>query len=442
MSDQSTRRDFVKTASAAAAGAIIAPSLTSSAWAAGDDTIKIALVGCGGRGSGACAQALNTSGSTKLVAMADAFEDQLEKSLENLGKQTKRKPGVGADKIDVPKERRFVGLDAYKQAIDAGPDMVILATPPGFRPMQFEYAVKQGKHVFMEKPVAADAAGVRQVLAAAEEAKKKNLKVGVGLQRHHQAMYQETIAKINEGMIGDTTFLRVYWNGSTPWDPRLSRELAKSEMEYQIRNWYYYIWLSGDHINEQHIHNIDVGCWVKGGYPVKAQGQGGRQVRSDKKYGEIYDHHSVEYTFADGTVMMSHCRQTARTWASVSEYAHGTKGVATLSGGSIDDLKGANVWRYKGAKPDPYQVEHDVMQDAMRNSKDHSEAENGAKSTMAAIMGRMASYSGQYITWDQALNSKVNYTAPSPLTWNANPPTLPDKDLVYPVPMPGIYKAV
>ncbi|MCD6049899.1 MAG: Gfo/Idh/MocA family oxidoreductase, partial [Verrucomicrobia bacterium] len=265
-----SRRGFLQTSSVALGGAMLGGlSIERSAHAAGSDELKIALIGCGGRGSGAADQAMSTGGKTKLVAMADAFEESLLNSLSGLRKQH-------PDQVDVPPDRQFVGFDAYKKAI-ALADVVILATPPGFRPLHFEEAIRQGKHVFFEKPVAVDAPGVRKVLAAALEAKKKNLKVGVGLQRHHQIGYLETIKRLHDGAIGDIVSMRCYWNSNGVWEPRITRDQAKNEMDYQVRNWYYYNWLSGDHINEQHIHNIDVINWVKKGYPVKAQGMGGRE---------------------------------------------------------------------------------------------------------------------------------------------------------------------
>ena len=324
-----SRRDFVKTSAAAAVGAGLLGTFAApaGAYAAADDTIKIGLVGCGGRGTGAATQALSTKGNVKLIAMADAFRDQLDSSLNNIKRRH-------ADRVAVDDDHKFVGFDAYKQLIDSGVDLVILATPPGFRPIHVEAAVKAGKHVFMEKPVATDAPGVRKVLAAVEEAKKKNLKLGVGLQRHHQNTYIETLGHLKDGAIGDIIALRVYWNGGGVWDPRKTREQVSSEMEYQMRNWYYYTWLCGDHICEQHIHNLDVGCWVKDAYPVKAYGMGGREVRTAPKYGQIFDHFAVEYEFADGTRMYSQCRHIPNCWNSVSEHAHGSKGSANISGAS------------------------------------------------------------------------------------------------------------
>src|ERR1044071_292563 len=278
--------------------------------------MKIALSGCGGRGSGAANQALSTEGKVKLIAMADAFPDRLNSSLNELKKAKE-------DKVDVPEEHKFIGFDANKKAIELA-DVVILATPPGFRPIHFEEAVRQGKHIFMEKPVATDAPGVRKVLAAAAEAKKKNLKVGVGLQRHHQLGYLETIKRINDGAIGDIINMRVYWNDGGVWVR--PRQAGQTEMEYQMRNWYYFNWLCGDHINEQHIHNIDVINWFKGGYPVKAQGMGGREVRKGKDYGEIFDHHYVEFQYADGSILNSQCRHIKGTMSKVDELLVGTKG--------------------------------------------------------------------------------------------------------------------
>src|ERR1043165_976490 len=270
------RRSFLQTTSTVVGGALVgALSIERAAHAAGSDEIKIALIGCGGRGSGAANQALSTEGKIKLIAMADAFPDRLNSSLNELKK-------AKAEKVDVPDEHKFIGFDAYKKAIELA-DVVILATPPGFRPMQFEEAVRAGKNVFTEKPVASDAAGVRKFLAAAEEAKKKNLKVGVGLQRHHQAGYIETMKRLHDGAIGDIVSMRCYWNGSRPWQKKradLEKQYGRplTEMEYQMRNWYYFVWTCGDHIDEQHIHNLDVINWVKKGPPVKARGMGGREI--------------------------------------------------------------------------------------------------------------------------------------------------------------------
>ena len=433
-----SRRDFMKTSSglALSAATIAQLSLSSGVYAAGDDTIKVGLVGCGGRGTGAATQALSTEGKVKLVAMGDAFEDSLNGSLNAI-------MGSHKDRVAVDNDHKFIGFDAYKKVIDSDVDLVILATPPGFRPTHFEYAVSKGKNVFMEKPVAVDGPGVRKVLEAVKVAKEKNLKVGVGLQRHHQDNYIETIKRIHDGEIGDVTSMRCYWNNPGVWEPRVKRGQETSEMQYQMKNWYYYVWLCGDHICEQHIHNLDVCNWVKKGHPVMARGMGGRQVRVDKRYGEIYDHFAVEYQYADGSWMFSQCRHQPNVWNSVTEYAQGTKGTADVSGSTIK--VGSETWRFRRDKSvqrtDPYQVEHDDLFAAIRNNTPYNEGENGATSSLTAVLGRMVVYSGNEITWDQALNSSVN-TMPEKLGWDANPPSLPNANGEYMIPTPGVTKAV
>ncbi len=434
---ESNRRDFLKT-SAVAAGTVAAAQLAlqSGVYASGDDAIKVGLVGCGGRGTGAASQALRTEGNVKLVGVADAFEDSAKNVVRNLRESL----GEQKERVAVKDDMIFTGFDAYQKLIDSGIDLVILATPPGFRPIHFEYAVRAGKNIFMEKPVAVDAPGVRQVLEANKIAKEKKLKVGVGLQRHHQAPYLETIARLKDGAIGDIIALRVYWNGGGVWEPRLKRENAKNEMEYQMRNWYYYNWLCGDHIVEQHIHNLDVGNWVKGGYPVRASGMGGREVRKDKRYGEIYDHHAVEYEFADGTRMYSQCRHIPNCWNSVSEYAHGSKGTCDISGAKIM-VPGAEDWRFREKSKDAYQVEHDDLFHAIRTGADYNEADNGAMSTMTAILGRLCTYSGKVIEMSDALASNISLM-PKTFSWDANPPVMPGEDGSYPIAVPGVTKVL
>lgn len=431
-----TRRNFLKTTSTAVSSALIGGlSIERGAHAASDDTVKVALVGCGGRGTGAASQALSTKGSVKLVAMADIFEDHLDGKLKVLQGQAK-------DRVDVPKDRQFLGFEAYKEAISLA-DLVVLTTPPGIRPIHFEEAVRQGKNIFMEKPVAVDGPGIRRVLAAAEVAKKKNLKIAVGLQRHHQRGYIETMKRLHDGAIGDIVAMRAYWNGQTPW-VHTREELQKqyghplTEMEYQFRNWYYFVWLCGDHIVEQHIHNIDVINWVKNGYPVKARGMGGCEVRKGKDYGEIFDHHAVQYEYADGSISSSECRHQPGCWNSVSEHAVGTKGKVDMDAGrKMWTIAGANAWQLRERQEyDPYQQEHDDLFDAIRNNKPYNEVENGAKSTLTAILGRMATYSGREITWDQALNSQVDHL-PKVFAWDAPAPVSPREDGFYPIPIPG-----
>jgi predicted dehydrogenase len=429
-----TRRTFLKQSSAAALVGGTVVGLTAPARALGqqaDRTLRVALVGCGGRGTGAAANALATAGDVRLVAMADAFADRIESSL---GELTSRYP----EAVDVPEERRFTGFDAFRRAIDDDVDVVILATPPGFRPQHFAYAVERDRHVFMEKPVAVDAPGVRQVLAAAEASESRGLKVGVGLQRHHEASYLETVQRIHEGALGDLILLRCYWNSSGVW--MMPREPDQTEMEYQMRNWYYFNWLCGDHIVEQHIHNLDVCNWLMGGHPVEAQGQGGRQVRTAPEFGEIYDHHMIEFTYADGTRMLSQCRHIRDTWYSVSEHAHGTLGAADVSGSTLR-LRDGSEWSFSGENPNPYQVEHDVLFAAIREDRPHNEARNGAIATMTSIMGRMATYSGRLLTWDEALASELSL-APQRYAFDADPPTLPDADGRYAIPTPGVTQAL
>lgn len=438
-----TRRSFLETSGTVVGGALLGGlAIDRSAHAAGSDQLKLVLVGCGGRGSGAASQALSTSGDVKLVAVADIHEDRMASSLSNLRRQH-------PDKVDVKPEHEFLGFDAYKKAI-AMADVVILATPPGFRAMMFEEAVKQGKNIFTEKPVCVDAAGFRRFMAAAQESKKKGLKVGVGLQRHHQLGYIETMNRLHDGAIGDVVSMRCYWNGNTPWvKPRADLESQAgrklTEMEYQLRNWYYFVWLCGDHIVEQHIHNIDVINWLKHGPPVKARGMGGCETRKGPDYGEIFDHHSVEFTYADGTICHSMCRHQLGCWNEVSEYAVGTKGKTEIHRYTIT---GPNAWRFKGEAKNPYQQEHDDLFDAIRNNKPYNEAERGATSSMTAVFGRMATYSGKEIEWKDAINSSISTMVPNidqvPFAEALKLPT-PTKPLpsgLYQLPVPGKTKVL
>jgi myo-inositol 2-dehydrogenase/D-chiro-inositol 1-dehydrogenase len=432
-----TRRSFLQTSSKALAAGALAGALPVERFALGaspGDTLRIALVGCGGRGSGAADQALKTGPGVKLVAMADVFKDRLDISLKSIAEQN-------TDKVEVPDDNKFIGFDAYKKAI-ALSDVVIIATPPGFRPMLFEEAVRQGKHIFAEKPVATDAPGVRRFLAAAQEAKKKNLKVGIGLQRRHQTPYIEALQRIHDGQVGDVVSMRCYWNGTTPWvkkraDLEKSAGRKLSEMEYQMRNWYYFVWTCGDHIVEQHIHNLDVMNWVKNGYPVRANGMGGVEVRKGPDYGEIFDHHCVEFEYADGSRCFSQCRHINGCWSDVSEHVVGTKGKVDLADGQYYTITGENPWRYRGKQQrDRYQQEHDDLFAAIRADAPYNEAERGAMSTMTAIFGRMATYSGKVLEWDAALNSNIDYF-PTELSWDATPKSLPNADGWYNHPVPG-----
>jgi len=437
-----SRREFVKQTSILAGGLMAAPLIGNANFFSGsDDVIKVALIGCGGRGTGAAMQALLSKQNVKIVAMADAFADRLESCYKTLTADDLSDWGVTGNlknKVDVPAERKFIGFDAYLKAMPLA-DVVILTTPPGFRPIHFEEAVKQGKHIFMEKPVATDPVGIKRVLDAAEIAKQKKLNVVVGLQRHYQNSYRELYK--NKHLVGDITSAQAWWNNDGVWVKK--RQYNQTEMEYQMRNWYYFVWLCGDHIAEQHIHNIDVVNWFKGGYPVKAQGMGGRQVRKGKEYGEIFDHHYVEFTYADGSILNSQCRHIPGTMSRVDEMLVGTKGVIRCDEASIKDAKGKLLFQFdKKKENNPYQTEHDELFAAIAKGEfKFADAENGAKSTMTSILGRMATYSGQVIDWDKALNSGLNLM-PKKFDWNALPPVVPNEEGYYPIAIPGVTKYV
>lgn len=395
--------------------------------AAGGEELKLGLVGCGGRGAGAAAQALTADSNMKLVAMADLFRDKLEVGLKSLQAQRK-------DRVDVPVERQFIGFDAYRQVI-AQSDVVVLATPCAFRPMHFEEAVGQGKHVFLEKPVAVDAPGVRRVLAANEEARRKGLKVAVGFQRRHKQGYRELVKRIHDGAIGDVVVTRAYAN--TPLRTGIERRPEWSELEYQCRNWYYFSWLSGDFLVDNLVHGLDISNWVKGAYPVRAQGQGGLTVHS-RDYGNLFDHFAVEWEYADGSRLIGQCNRFTGCWVSVTNHATGTRGAADfLDGREMFTLNGANPWQMRASRgQNPYQQEHDDFFAAIRENRPCNEADYGAKSTLTAIMGRMAGYSGRMIEWDAALNSTLRL-ASDVTSFQDQPPVLPDKDGFYEIPQPG-----
>lgn len=433
------RREFVKTAGLAS-GAILAAPLMSNAnfYSGASDAIKVALIGCGGRGTGAAVQALRSKQNVKLIAMADAFRDRIDSAFKAITGDLSE-AGITGDinkMIDVPEERKFVGFDAYKQAI-ALADVVILTTPPGFRPIHFEEAVNQNKHIFMEKPVATDPEGIKKVLAAAAVAKSKKLNVVVGLQRHYQNSYRELFKR--KDMIGEITSAQAWWNNDGVWVNQ--RKEGQTEMEYQMRNWYYFNWLCGDHITEQHIHNIDVVNWFKGSYPVKAQGMGGREVRKGKDNGEIFDHHYVEFHYADGSILNSQCRHIKNTMSKVDELIIGTKGKIFCGAANIRDHKGGLLYQFdRKTENDPYQSEHDELFAAIAKGEyKFADAENGAKSTMTSILGRMATYSGKMVEWDKALNCGLNLQ-PSAYTWDTLPQSLPDANGQYKIAVPGVTK--
>jgi predicted dehydrogenase len=407
-----TRRDFLAGAAVAAADATLA-SLAPNVHAAGSDVLRVGLIGCGGRGTGAAEQALTADKNTKLVAMGDMFKDKLETSLDRL-KGTKSI----SDRVEVKPDCRFTGFDAYKQVIPLV-DVVLLTTPPHFRPIHFKAAVEAGKHIFAEKPCAVDAPGVRAVLAAAEEARKKNLSVMAGLcWRYHHGM-RETFKRVHEGMIGDITALQCTYNTGGLWS--FKREPGWSDMEWQLRNWLYFTWLSGDFNVEQHVHSLDKMAWaMKNDYPVRAVGSGGRQVRTDPQYGHIFDHHTVVYEYANGVKLFAACRQQVGCAQDVSDHIMGPKGTchidASRSKGDIVTLDNKPLWtsqRGRKKTDNMYQNEHDELFASIRAGKPINNGEWMAKSSLMAIMGRMATYTGQVITWDMALNSEEDLTPPA-----------------------------
>jgi predicted dehydrogenase len=431
-STQSTRRDFLKaSAVAAGASAVGSLSLARSAHAAGDDVLRVGLIGCGGRGTGAAVNALTVDANTKLVAMCDAFSDRLEGSLERI---KKLKP----EQVTVDDDHKFVGMNVYQDLIDSGVDVVILATPPHFRPMHLEACVAAGKHIFCEKPVAVDAPGIRKVLEATKAAKEKQLNIVSGLcWRYHPAV-KATMQQVLDGAIGELLTLQETYNTGTLW--HRGHDPEWTEMEYQMRNWYYFTWLSGDHNVEQHVHSLDKALWAMGDKPpTRAWGLGGRQVRTDPKFGDIYDHHAVVYEYDDeGVRVYSYCRQQAGCANDVSDFYVGTKGTCNVLKNRIE---GQNPWRYDGPGGNMYDLEHDALFKAIRSGQTINNGQYMAYSTMMAILGRMVDYTGQEITWEDAMNSELDLS-PESYTWDADPPVMPDENGVYPVAMPGITKFI
>lgn len=443
----STRREFLQKTAVWAAGAVAAQelALTRSVHAAARGTIRIGLIGAGGRGAGAAINALENVSypDVKLVAIADAFAEPLQRSLKAIQARCPQK-------VDVPADRQFVGLDAYEKVLACEVDLVVLCSPPGFRPVQFESAVKAGKHIFMEKPVATDAPGYRRILAANELAKQKKLAVAVGHHLRHETKHREIIQRIHDGAIGQLQYLRAYYNASGVWFR--PRKQDQTEMQFQVSNWYYFVWLSGDHIVEQHVHDLDVMNWMmKDAHPVEAQGMGGRQVRTPEwaeaqgmgrsAVGEIFDHHAVEFSYPDGTKMYSFCRHQPGTWQSFSEHAHGTQGRAAIEGHGASQLwlgdKKVQEWR---REKDGHQVEMDDLFAALNAGQDYNEGAWAANSSMTAILGRMATYSGQVVRWDDATESQLDLS-PQVLAWDAQPQPKPLPDGSYPCAIPGTTKA-
>ncbi|MGD0920707.1 MAG: Gfo/Idh/MocA family oxidoreductase [Terriglobia bacterium] len=414
-----TRREFLKSSTAAVVGGAVAAGLGEipAVHAAGSDVIKVGLIGCGGRGTGAAEDALTAAPGVKLVAVADVFKERITNCLAQVKK-------AAADKVDVPEDRQFVGLDAFEKVLGSDVNYIILATPPGFRPQHIKAAVAAGKNIFCEKPVAVDGPGIRTCFAVYEQAKAKGLGIGVGTQRHHQNGYVATMKQIHAGAIGQIVAARAYWNQGPIWV--FPREAGWTDLEWQLRNWYYFTWLCGDHIIEQHVHNLDVVNWAMKAHPVRAVGLGGRQVRTGPEYGCIYDHFAVDYEYENGVHMMSMCRQIPNCADSVSEALVGSLGNCQADKYTIT---GPKAWRYRGENNLPYVQEHTDLIASIRAGKPYNEFKEVIESTLTAIMGRMATYTGKAVTWEQALNSEESL-GPASLDWNM---TLP----VAPVPMPG-----
>jgi len=438
-----SRRDFLKTSTLLAAGTAVAGAVTRPGYAAEKNTIKIALVGCGGRGTGAAAQALSTQGPTQLWALADVFDAKVQSTLGQLKPRFEKQ-------IAVPAERQFAGFDAYRKAIDSldRGDIVLLATAPAFRPIHFAYAVEKGVNVFMEKSFAVDAPGIRQVLRTGEAAAARNLKVAGGLMSRHNEPLAEAIGRIHDGAIGDVITAWAYrMHGPVGLAPKPA---GRTELGHQITNYSNFTWLNGSFIVDWLIHNIDICCWTKGAYPVSVQGMGGRQVRTDAD--QLFDHYFAEYTFPDGTRLAAQGRHMANAFGFFGDKIEGTTGCAILGEGISRPrlFKGHNptsenvLWQYKGPEFDAYQREHDLLFAAIRNNEKYNETERCAKSCFTAIMGRMAVESGQEIRWEDAFNSTVQVAAGIERLKSLDDPApvMPGVDGKYPVASPGTTKVI
>lgn len=424
---QPSRRAFLKRGAAATGAAVVGLSLARSAHAFGSDVLKVGLIGCGGRGSGAAGNALSADPNTKLVAMGDAFADRLDTSRKALKKQF-------ADQVDVPDDRCFVGFDCEKKVIDCC-DVVLLAQPPHFRPAALKAAIDAGKHVFAEKPVAVDAPGIRSVLESAEKAKQKGLSLVSGLCWRYDPRVKETMKRVLDGSIGDIVAIQETYLTGELW--QRERKPDWTEMEFQLRNWLYFSWLSGDFNNEQHVHSLDKASWAMHDEPpVRAWGLGGRQVRTDPKFGDIYDHHAVVYEYANGTRVFSFCRQQKGCYGHVDDIMMGTKGQATVLKFTVE---GQSPWKWdpKEKSIDMYKAEHIALFESIRSGKPINNGVYMARSTMLAILGRMVNYTGKNLTWDEALASD-QVLAPDRYAMDGTPPVLPGPDGKYPVAMPGV----
>ena len=385
-----SRRGFVKTTLAVSAAAMF--SKTSGVFAAGSDKIRVGLIGCGDRGTGAAMDCIRAADGVEIVAMADLFKDKLDNSLRQLKKDF-------PEKVKVTPQSSFVGFDAYSRLLACDVDIVVLAGPPGFRPRHLKAAIEAGKHVFMEKPAGVDPAGIRTVIEASELARKKGLGIVAGTQRRHQAHYMEIMKRIHNGDIGQVLAAQCYWNDDMEGWHFSRRKPGWSDMEWQVRCWPYFTWLSGDHIVEQHVHNLDVVNWALGVHPVSAMGMGGRQVRTGPEYGNIFDHFAVEYEYPNDVRVMSMCRQTAGCSSRISEHIVGSKGMAYTDSGN-GYIKGQNSYKYRSKSPNPYEREHADLIESIRRGEPLNEGRQFAESTLTGIMGRMSAYTGRALKWD------------------------------------------
>jgi predicted dehydrogenase len=418
-----TRRDFIKTASVASMATLAAAVAGSSGrCAGGSDAIRVGVIGCGGRGTGAAIDAVNSSPGVEIVALFDPFQDRIDSCLARLKEKV-------PDAVKVTPETCFTGFDGYKRLLAIKKiNYIVTAAPPGFRPIHLKAAVEAGKNVFMEKPVAVDPVGVRSVIASSELAAKKGLAVVAGTQRRHQQKYLETLKRIHDGDIGEVVGGQCYWNQGDLWVIKQTPEM--SDMEWQCRNWLYFSWTSGDHIVEQHVHNIDVINWAFGAMPVKVMGMGGRQVRTAPEYGNIFDHFAVEFEYPSGARVMSMCRQTKGCADRVEEKIVGTKGHAFGYG----EISGPKAWKFEGEEPNPYVVEHTDLIASIRAGKPLNEGKRIAESTLCAIMGRMSAYTGRALSWDWAMNASKLDLTPAKFALGPNP--------VDPVAVPGVTPLV
>ncbi|MGD8501259.1 MAG: Gfo/Idh/MocA family oxidoreductase [Phycisphaerales bacterium] len=441
-----SRREFLKNTGRIAATSALAAGIGSSVYAAGSSMIKVVLIGCGGRGTGAAANALSVkSGPIKLVAMADVFEDKLTRSYKNL----KQRFG---EKIQVPEDRRFLGFDGHKKAMDClkPGDVAIFATPPAFRWVHFTYAIKKNLNVFMEKPVTVDGPTTPRMIKLAEQADRKNLKAGVGLMIRHCAGRKQLKQRIDDGEIGDIVSMRAYRMGGRACmtGPKPDN---MSELMYQIRKFHSFLWASGGMYHDFYIHQIDECSWMKGGWPIEAHASGGRHYRG-ADVDQNFDNYSVEYVYPDGTRFYYYGRAMQGCKGRFDSYVHGTKGVGVVSTsshypGKVRTYKGYNmtrenrIWAFPQPEPSPYQLEWDDLIDAIRNDKPYNEVKRGAQASLVNTMGRMAAHTGQVITFDQALNCKHEF-APDvdKLTMDSPAPLRSDSKGAYPVPQPGILK--